>query len=812
MLHSKICKPVVEQTRSSAACQLTDAKFGHRDFAILTHDRKPVWAGRLNRSTLSVYLAALLFSGLLLCGFDVIAGSSIDSIVSKTNDLLRKGNFPDAADLALQTRKSLDRTAPIELKITTLMQLAEAHKGLGEYETAAKILHNGLQTANHEDDVESKARIWGALGSIETALGALDLARKHLTSAIEIADSIQSTSLTTSLYNDLGNLLSVQDRNLDALKAYQKSVTASRTINQPLSTARTLANAGGISLKLQQYDQAHQFLTESASLAITLDDSHNKIYLLINIARNLVRLQTDRSAKINQKLVALDLLNQAEESADRLDDALGKSYALGFSGELYEQDGRYSEALDLTVQAIFQSQLADSRPAYYRWEWQRGRLLAALGRRSAAIAAYKNAVTTLQSLRYRMSIGYGSKELAFRENIGPIYLQLVNLLLNAADETPTSRQATNYRKTARDTVELLKAAELRDYFQDDCVDALLAKVKPLEHSATSAAIVYPIALDDRLELLVSLPGDDLKNFSIPVDKTKLVAEIRRFRQLLEKKTTNQYRNPSLTLYRWLIEPIEPALISANVSTLIFVPEGALATVPMSALYDGAQFLIEKFAIGITPGLSLTDPKAIESDEELVLMGGISKPVQGFPALHHVVDELNNVQSAFGGTQLLDEEFRSVELKAALKNMNPSVLHISTHGRFEKNVKESFILTYDDHLNMRQLADYIGLFKFRENPLELLVLSACETAQGDDRAALGLSGIAVKAGARSAIGTLWKVHDAAAAELIGEFYHQLHKPRTSRAHALQQAQLKLLNDLRYRHPGYWSAFLLINSWL
>ena len=114
--------------------------------------------------------------------------------------------------------------------------------------------------------------------------------------------------------------------------------------------------------------------------------------------------------------------------------------------------------------------------------------------------------------------------------------------------------------------------------------------------------------------------------------------------------------------------------------------------------------------------------------------------------------------------------------------------------------------------MHELADYIGLFKFRDTPLELLVLSACETARGDARAALGLSGIAVKAGARSALGSLWKVNDAAAAELVGKFYSQLRKPKTSRAKALQQAQLSMLDDLRYRHPSYWAAFLMINSWL
>lgn len=97
-------------------------------------------------------------------------------------------------------------------------------------------------------------------------------------------------------------------------------------------------------------------------------------------------------------------------------------------------------------------------------------------------------------------------------------------------------------------------------------------------------------------------------------------------------------------------------------------------------------------------------------------------------------------------------------------------------------------------------------------MELLTLSACQTAAGDDRAALGLAGVAVKAGARSALATLWFINDQATALLITEFYHQLRDPDLSKAKALQRAQLILLNDRRYQHPGYWSPFLLIGNWL
>ena len=107
---------------------------------------------------------------------------------------------------------------------------------------------------------------------------------------------------------------------------------------------------------------------------------------------------------------------------------------------------------------------------------------------------------------------------------------------------------------------------------------------------------------------------------------------------------------------------------------------------------------------------------------------------------------------------------------------------------------------------------MNVSRFRDEPVELLTLSACETAVGDDLAALGLAGIAVKAGARSALATLWFINDQASAVLVSEFYAQLQDPSLSKVKALQQAQLRLVQDRRYEHPIYWSPFLLIGNWL
>jgi CHAT domain-containing protein len=142
----------------------------------------------------------------------------------------------------------------------------------------------------------------------------------------------------------------------------------------------------------------------------------------------------------------------------------------------------------------------------------------------------------------------------------------------------------------------------------------------------------------------------------------------------------------------------------------------------------------------------------------------------------------------------------------------SIVHIASHAQFRGNIEETFLLTFDDKLTLDRLEEMIGLFRFREEPLELLTLSACQTAAGDDRAALGLAGIAIKAGARSALATLWYINDQSSSDLVSEFYRQLQDPSISRAAALQRAQLQLLNVPGYEHPGYWAPFLLINNWL
>ena len=325
-------------------------------------------------------------------------------------------------------------------------------------------------------------------------------------------------------------------------------------------------------------------------------------------------------------------------------------------------------------------------------------------------------------------------------------------------------------------------------------------------------MVYPILLPDRTELLVSLPTG-LERFTVPVGAETVTQEAREFRAKLAIRITQEHLLHARKLYDWLVRPFESSLASWSIDTLVFVPDGALQTIPMAALHDGTQFLVQKYAVAVTPGLTLTDPRPLQREKVKVLSVGLSEAIAGFPALPNVAKELDAIHSLYGGKKLLNQDFLAANVEKAIRQEQFTVLHIASHAQFAGNVEQSFILTYGGKLTMASLGQLVERLRFRAQPLELLTLSAGETAVGDDRAALGLAGIAIKAGVRSVLATLWRVPDEAAAVLVTEFYQQLREPGVSRAVALQRAQLKLLHgELRYRHPWWWAPFLLLNNWL
>jgi CHAT domain-containing protein len=251
------------------------------------------------------------------------------------------------------------------------------------------------------------------------------------------------------------------------------------------------------------------------------------------------------------------------------------------------------------------------------------------------------------------------------------------------------------------------------------------------------------------------------------------------------------------------------LEETGATTLIVVPDGPLRTIPFAVLHDGSRFLVERYALGITPAISLVGAAASRPASR-ALLNGIIAPTQGFAALPFVAAELASIGGIFPSRTYTDESFVTATLEREIVEGGYSVVHLATHAQFESDYRRSFLLAYDGIITMDQLEDVVGSQRYSDRPVDLLVLSACRTAAGDERAALGLAGVAVKAGARSALASLWAVNDESTARLVAEFYREL-ATGLGKAAALRGAQLALLNDERHAHPAFWAPFLMIGDW-
>jgi CHAT domain-containing protein len=721
----------------------------------------------------------------------------------------KRGHFEAAITSWATAAEAYEREGKPRERLLALMHLAEAYSALGRYREAGKTLGIALDLAERSSDPMQIAAVLSRLGTVHAALGEPAIAEGYLTRGLRLARDGGDRGLTAALLNDLGNVLVVEKRDADALAAYQESATLAEQAGRPTLAARALTNAATTLHRTGRAVDAEASLDAAVRALRSAGSSHEVGLTLVSAALAYQALRALRpEARDSLSLKAATALREA--AAASAGDRRTASYAWGYLGALYEEEHRYNEALELTRRATFAAQQVTAPESLYRWQWQSGRVLKKLGSTQAALAAYRRAVTTLQSIRPEL-IRDGAAQGSFRETLGPLYLELVDLLLQQAATGQTGVVVEPLLTEARDVVELFKVAELRDYFRDDCVDLALAKVTKLDVLAQSAVIVYPILLPDRTELLVSLRSG-LKRVTVPVGADRVTQEVRQLRRKLEKRTTREFLPHAQQLYDWLIRPLEPDLDAARTKTLVFVPDGALRTIPMAALHDGQRFLIARYALATTPGLNLTEPRPVNRENTRVLALGVTKAVQGFPPLPNVAAELKSLQGMFVTTALVDESFTLANVERNLKDEPFTIVHIASHGQFGGDPQSTFLLAFDDKLTMDRLGQFIGLFKFRDNPLELLTLSACDTAEGDDRAALGLAGLAVKAGARSALATLWNINDPVSAELVAEFYRQLEDRSVSRAVALQRAQVKLLDNPRYDHPGFWAPFLLINNWL
>lgn len=753
---------------------------------------------------------------LLALGICLTAGAANEPTPSENaHAATQRGDFGQAVvhwQKALdQSRKKKDLSSEVGISIS----LADAYQSLGQLRNAIRVLEEARVKSERGGTRQEVTRIKAKLGATLSLTQESERAAALLQEALISSKTDPESRITGDILNDLGNLHTSQGQYREALSAYDESIQfASRAGNAQL-TALARCNAAAAAAHAGDFSKSAALNAQAIQEVDALAPSHAQSFLWLTAGQTARLIQAGDPQKAPEQIrLAQQTFEKALKLAAELKDSSIQTYALGYLGELYEQDRQLEPAYDYARRAAFVAQQAQMPEVLYRWEWLTGRLLKAQGKSEAAIDAYRRSLQTMRPIRNDVSLGYGNsrERISFREAQGPLFFELADLLLQKSKAAANRQDEQALLLEARDTVEQLKVVELESYFCDDCADVQQTKRRAIEAVDAKTAVVYLIPLPSRTELLVGL-SSGLTRFTVDVTSDALTESVRLLRRHLETRTTYEYLSQAQQIYNWIIRPIRSHLAGQQINTLVFVPDGAARTIPFSSLHDGERFLIEDLAIAVTPGLSLVEPKPISQHKARLLLNGLSKPVQGFAPLDFVEGELKSIKPAYPSETLLDEGFTASKIQRKLRDEQYSIVHIASHGQFDKDARKTFVLTYDSKLNLNDLEALIRPSQYRGIPVELLVLSACQTAAGDDRAALGLAGVAVKAGARSALATLWFVNDQSTSALITELYATLSQsPTLTKAQALQAAQVKLLHDRRYSHPCYWSPYLLIGNWL
>ena len=744
-------------------------------------------------------------------GFEILErepSRQVDAVVlaqtlnTKAGLAYHLGQAESALDLWEQAEASYQRANDKSGVLGSRINQAQALQSLGFYRRSRQQLEVIAQQLTNMPDSELKVNGLRTLGTALQVLGDLPASRAALFESANIAVALDSTTELSATYLSLGRTAEDWGDMSAAMEMFElargAAVNADDALQADLNRLR-------LYVEVDMPAEAAPLASEIVSELAAMPPSRLSVYGAVNLSASLAKeKKRGRSLPIEQ---TNQLLSTAVKSAQSLGDKQAEAYALDQQGALYMQNGQWTEARQLTEKSLEIARSISADDIASQSAWQLGRILKQQGNTTEAIAAYSEAVDSLQSLRSDLVAIDPDVQFSFRENIEPIYRELVGLLVS--DKTNASGQPSqeNLAK-AREVIEALQLAELDNFFQEACIDVESQQIDQVDPLAT---VVYPIILSDRLAVIASSSGKPLAYYETMVDSVAVESMIHELLSAVHPVSDNSKRLAlSEQVYNMLIRPAEENEVMADTETMVFVLDGLLRNVPMAALYDGEQYLIEKYAVALSPGLQLMSARSLDQIKTDAVVGGISEARNGLSALPAVKEEISDISQLVSADTLVNEEFTSERLAKDIENSSASIVHLATHGQFSSRLEDTFLSTWEGRLNVKELSEILKS-RGASSAIELLVLSACDTASGDDRAVLGLAGLAVQSGARSTVATLWPVKDKAAAKLMKALYEGIDEPGISKAEALRQAQLKLIADPTYSDPFFWSAYTLVGNW-
>ncbi|MBX2865955.1 MAG: CHAT domain-containing protein [Leptolyngbyaceae cyanobacterium MAG.088] len=408
-----------------------------------------------------------------------------------------------------------------------------------------------------------------------------------------------------------------------------------------------------------------------------------------------------------------------------------------------------------------------------------------------------------------------------------------------AQELTLSEKVVNMERRLESEYETYFGEDLADVTQPpEEIAATLTRIG--EETGTTPAVMWAIPREDHLHLVLITPnGEPIVRDLYDVPKELLDKTTEQFHRYISRPSGNAYMPAARQLYDWLIGTYEEEFLApAGIDTLLVCAGDGLRGVALAALHDGEQFLVEKYSTTSIPAFNLIDTDYDPIEPGNLLAMGASEfsnlaPLPAVPVeLSNIAWQLRTAGESDRNWQdrsLLNQNFTMENFNTLLGRQSYDIVHLATHAEFKPGKPEnSYIQLWDQRLTLAQMNN----LDWQLPELELLVLSACETAVGDSDAELGFAGLALRAGVKSAVASLWDVSDAGTLALMSEFYHHIPQSMT-KAEALRQAQLNLLRDTAetidisrlpksvgatdivqadtsLSHPFYWAGFSMISS--
>ena len=715
-----------------------------------------------------------------------------------------------------KTHRSHDKLA------ATLIDTARAYNDLGQPRFSIPLITEALSIVEDKELAKVKSMAYLTLGNAYTMEDNYSWAINAYQNSLKSIEQTDS-ELPIVVWNNLSKahqqralntkekaIAAESEEDISASKLWQqvksdralawqaaKKATEIREDSQSIARVEALLQMAKLAKNdPKKSSDAVDSLLKGEVILSALPDSHHKVYATIELAE-LTKDYDSRSKSV------LDL---AVKTAREIDNPRVASFALGAMGKYYESQQQYDRALSWTKQAQFTAQQAQAKDSLYQWDWQAGRVYQAVGETEAAISAYERAIASLQTIRTNTTQSQVNPLFAFQSDVEPIYRGYIKLLLSNNPRDSALKQALQ-------TKDLLLLNELENFFRDDCfeLETLTEADRIAYLEKTKTAVVNTIILDNKIYAIWQLPNGKFRKYAINISQNQLNNLITQWRFDLENKENDNYLALSQQLYKLLLPPkIESYLKTSGIKNLVFVNDGILRNVPMAALHDGEKFLVEDYAITNSLGLNI---RAKDSNPKIekVTAFGLTIGINQFPPLPYVEQEIKQLAEIVEEEEFLNDEFTKSNFKKQIESSKSPLIHVATHGRFSGNLENSFLQAYQSQINLPELESILSdrNLNFPNNPIELMVLSACDTAAGDPRAILGMSGVAVRTGVNNVLGSLWSVNDRQIISLINGFYNNWIQNGLSQSEALRQAQLDLIKSPDY-HPSNWSSMILLQN--